>query len=98
MLIENQETVNYNETGGNIQINQPANIFEVSIEVLFSKIWEFHTHPIMNQMAIFIVLNKIPLGVPRSSVSVRFSLDSERSNFHKRASSSTSPAGTIGSA
>jgi hypothetical protein len=75
MLIENQETVNCNETGGNIQINQLVNIFEVSIEVLFSKVWWFHTRPIMNQMAIFIVPNKIPLRVPRSSVSVRLSLD-----------------------
>jgi hypothetical protein len=59
MLIENQETINCDETGGNIQINQPVNIFEVSIEV-FSKVWWFHTRPIMNQMAIFIVLIKIP--------------------------------------
>jgi hypothetical protein len=75
MPIENQETVNYDETGGNIQINQPVNIFEVSIKILFSKVSWFHTHPIMDQVAIFIVLNDIPLRVPRSSVSVRFSLD-----------------------
>jgi hypothetical protein len=76
MLIENQETVICNETAGNIQINQPVNMFEVSIEVLFSKGLWFHTHPIMSQMAIFIVLNKIPLRVPRSSISVRILLDS----------------------
>jgi hypothetical protein len=65
MLIENSETVNCDETGSNIQINQPVNIIEVSMKIFLSKGWWFHTHPIMNQMAIFIVLGKIPLWVSK---------------------------------